>query len=324
MRSPHRPRRRLLFLALALAPFFWERGVAQIEFAYDNFTSGTVRPPPNPSNVSATLNAYQVGNSLSEDAGSPTTVQTAIALDSGFALATNYHIWDGHSLEQIVATPSTFSEVFPSQWDTALPASKRQLFPFQPSNVVPATIGGETAAFQTLAAAALSGPSSPGARFFLYETWPDTTKYSVYATYWNGAIVDADATPFTLQLAAMNAMYQRLQASALGAANVWVVPVGSVFALLDLAARAGAIAGATQVQDFYRDATHMGQAGRLIAAAAFFSTFYRRPASPGASTLALCQGFDNGASTVTLTQSLATELAGLAWSAVSVDARAMH
>lgn len=295
--------------------------MAQIESTLDNFRLGTLRVPANPSDVSGVLRAFNIGNSLTEDSGAATQLQVALAADSGFVLSTNYHVWDGHDLSQIVADPNTFSEVFPSTWNIAMPGSTRQLFAFQPA--IGATIGQETSAFLTLAASANSGPSNPKARFLVYETWPQTTSYSNYQTYWNQGIVDDDATAFTQQLASVNALYRRVQA-ALGAMNAWVVPMGSVMAVLDGQCRAGNVAGATQVQDFYRDATHLGQAGRFLATAVFCATYYRRPLFPSDATLASFQQLSNGTSTVTLNQAMASLLSNLAWGVICMDPRAVH
>lgn len=260
-----------------------------------------------------------VGNSLTEDAGvfGNSGGQQAIVYDTGVSVVLGWHILHQESLTDIVASPGTFSEVMPAQWNVALPAASRQLLTFEPYPTN-ATLASEATAFETLAASAAGNAK----RYFLYETWPPTTLYSpTYAGYWTAAVVDGDGTPFTQQMAAYTAVYTRLQA-ALGASNVWVIPAGDVFAQIDVLARAGQIPGIATVADLYRDTEHMGDVGKFVAADTVVATQQRQKTNSAgnAKTLAYFQ-FGQGP---TLTPSLAAQMETIVWSVVSTDQRAMH
>lgn len=270
-------------------------------------------------NSAATLNAYRVGNSLTMDS-SPGVGDVDIAIDANTGLQSGYHIWTGHSLTQIVATPGTFDQVSPSAWNVALPAFTYDLLAFEPYSTS-ATIGSETTSFQTLQSAAQT--KSPKARLFEYEAWPDQSLTAgAYQTYWNGSGTFQPSDGFTMQLGAFNAVYSALQSSY--GSNIWVIPVGDVFNAIDVAARAGSIPGAATVDAFYRDTTHMGRAGQFVAACTVFATYYRKQCPVSFAVLFFMNNGNNGTATVVLTPTLASQLSALVWSVVSTDPRAIH
>lgn len=251
-------------------------------------------------------------------------MQLLVAQDTDQGVNIGYHVWHSHDLTDIVATPSTFDEVFPTQWNTALPAQARNAFTFEPYGEpgMTDTIGTETAAFESLVASVAGGPTT-SPKYYVFEGWPATSDYAAYQTYWNASVIDADGTPMRQQRGMFSAVYERLQ-TAVGA-NVWVAPIGDVFNAIDVAARAGSITGATTVASFYRDGTHMGQAGQFAAACTIIATQLRQPCGTSATTVAAyLAAKPNGTSTVTFNLALAQQLSTLVWSVVSTDPRAIH
>lgn len=238
-------------------------------------------------------------------------------------MRTGYQYTAGQSLTNIVASPGVFNQVDPAQWDVALAQHAYDLLSFEPYPNT-STIGSETTAFNTLVSAAQAGPTGSSAKYFVYEAWPQALSTGGnYQPYWNGSVVNAPSTTFTLQLAAYTDVYTSLQ-STLGA-NIWVVPIGSVFNAIDIEARAGHIAGASAMDDFYRDGQHMGIAGAFVAACTVFTTYFRQQCSPSTTTLNyFIATAPNGTSPVVLTSALATQLASIVWSTVSNDPRAFH
>jgi hypothetical protein len=250
-------------------------------------------------------------------------MQAALAADGNVGLKLGYHIWHSHTLTDIAATPGTFDEVSPTQWNTALPALARNNFAFEPYGEpgTTSTLGSETAAFNTLVASVNSGPTV-NPHFFIYEPWTATSDYTNFQTWWTTPVTQASGTTMILQLGAFNYIYAQLQAT-LGS-NVWVVPVGDVMYQLDIASRASLIPNATKLQDWYRDGIHMGRAGQFAAACTFFSTYFRKPCTPSAATIALANTLSNGTSPVILDATLAAQIATIVWNVVSTDPRAIH
>lgn len=243
-----------------------------------------------------------------------------LAADTNAGLLADYHIRTGQDLTYIVAHPTDFSAVQPSEWDTAIPATARNAFTFEP---YPSdTVASETSAANTLVTSAQSS-TSVGPRYYVYEAWPPTTQWTspaTYDSYWNAGITVVDSTPFTLQLAAENAIYTRLQAT-LGR-NVYVIPIGDVLDQVDVQARAGSIPGVSKVDDLYRDVNHMSAPGHYLAAITYLDTILGKQVRGSAATIALFANVNPG--TVTLTQSLATQFENIAWTVVSADPRAIH
>ncbi len=273
---------------------------------------------PFTSQPNVSLQTYAVGNSLTEDS-QPHGKGTLLAADSHIGWRTDYHIQTGQPLAFLVANPGTFIAVQPSQWNIALPAVKYGALIAEPW--IASTIGAETSAFLTLVASIQSGPSV-NPKYFMYETWPQPARWvdpATYQTWWAGDIVDADSTTMTQQLAAMNAVYTRLQAT-LGK-SVYVIPAGSVFNAIDASARAGNIPGVTKADDLYRDPIHMGEVGQFVANCTMFSTLFRRQCNASHATVV---AFQDGQGNVRLTDGLAATLEAIVWQVVSNDPRAVH
>lgn len=265
------------------------------------------------------LTGYHVGDSLVEDSGmfNPSTV--ALAHDSGTTWQADFHVSHGADLQFIVANPSTWNEVFPSQWNVALPAVTFDYVTVEP--YIGDTIGGETTAARTLIGTAQTGPSGTTAGIFILETWPQTTAYGAdYTTYWLAPVVDSDGTAYTQQLGATNAVYERLTATY--GSGVYVVPCGSVFSALNQAIQAGQITGMTNVSQFYRDATHLGAVGRFVANVTSFATYFRIRPNASHATIALYAADASGG--IPLTDALAAQLEAMVWQVVSTDPRAIH
>lgn len=266
------------------------------------------------------MKTYMVGNSLTEDTGVVFNGPQNIASDLKFAMPSGYHVLHSESLTDIVAAPGSFSEVLPSQWNIALPALARDALCFEPYPTG-ATLGSEATAAQALVASMQSGPSV-NPKFFVYGSWPATTSFNPgYQDYWAGAVVDADSTPYTQQLAAVNAVYRRLQ-TALGASNIWVIPAGDVLNQIDVLARAGSIPGVATVADLYRDTEHLGDVGKYAIGCTVFSTLFRQQANSHGNPATLARyTFSQGP---TLTPTIAAQMEAIAWAVVSADPRAMH
>lgn len=218
----------------------------------------------------------------------------------------------GEGLTFILDNPSDITDDTPSPWNVALPANDYDALLLEP--YITDTPANAATSFVTLVAAAKSASS---ARKFIYETWPQTANYSPgYQDYWNAT---PSGSAFTQQLASYTALYATLQADY--GSNLWVIPAGSVFNAIDVAARAGQIAGVSTVADLHRDTIHMGDVGQFVANCTVFSTLFKRQAQPSARTLALYQ---TGSGSVILTGALMLQLAALVWSVVSADTRAVH
>lgn len=264
--------------------------------------------------IPSSQRTYAVGNSLTEDSD-PFGEQTALARDSYLFWETDYHITHSVNLSFIVANPSTWNEVQPSQWNIALPAVAYDAGIFEP--YLNATNAQEIAAFITLAQA-MRADHSP--RLYVYETWPQQPQFDpTYTDYWTEAFTPQPSDIVTQQRAVFDYIYQQLQTTF--DSNVYVVPAGSVFNAIDIAARAGHIPGVASVGDLYRDDTHMGDVGRFVAACTVFSTLFREQAQVSAKTLAT---FIMGEGTVTLTMALAQQMEAIVWGVVSTDPRAIH
>lgn len=261
---------------------------------------------------------YSIGNSLTLDSGTFNPMTVALAEDSGANWTSAYHVYTGNNLAAIVASPGTWTFVFPSQWNTALAGTAFDFVTVEP--YLNDTIGGETAASSTLIAAAIAGPTGRAAGFYVLETWPQTTAYTDYTTYWNANVVNADGTQMTQQYQAINYVYQRLQATY--GASIFVVPVGSVFNAVNVAIEAGQIPGVTNITQLYRDTTHMGCAGQFIASATAFATYFRIKPNASNATVTLYAGC--GAAGLNITPTLAAQLEGIIWGVVSTDPRAIH
>lgn len=246
------------------------------------------------------------------------SVMPFLAADARAGVLAGFHIRTSHSLTYIVANPGDVSQATPSAWNVALPGNSWNTVSGEPYPDA-STIGSETSAFLSLVSAAASGPSV-APRYYLYEAWPSTDSIgSNYQAYWNGQVVDADSTPFTLRLAAENAVYARLQAT-LGR-NIYVIPVGDVLDAVDIAARAGQLPGITSVNDLYRDVNHLGDVGHYAAAVTYLDTVLHRQVRGSPATLTR---YKIGDGAVPLTQVLATDMENIAWTVVSTDSRVFH
>lgn len=259
-----------------------------------------------------------VGNSLSEDSGANTVAMQWLAYDTGIAFEMGYHIWHSHDLAQIFATPGTFDEAFPSEWDVALPAIPRSYFTFQP--YLSSTLDSQDTAVQNMVSVINSGSKNP--KYFLLEGWPNNTQIAGnYSSFWNGGGVSTGATAYNSQLANMTYMYAQLHA--VYGSKLYVIPTGDVMNSVDAASRAGQFTGASTLSDWYRDGIHMGDAGRFVASCTLVATVLQKPCVVTAATVAKYIG-DNGTSTVTLTTAMASQISTLVWNVVSTDSRAIH
>jgi len=256
-----------------------------------------------------------LGNSLtnnSQPASLPDVFQTG-----GWPSYIGAQVRGSTSLTQFQATPYKVGDTLygPDPYTPALSS-----FPFSGLSLEPyttsATLGSEAASFVYIANLARNGAPGANIKLYLYEGWPSLNSFAPsnpYTSYWDAAITNADSTPMTLQQAAMLAVLSRARA-ALGS-NVYVIPAGAVLRAIDVAARASSIPGATKVDDFYADNSHMGGAGRFAVACTVFSTIAkaRLPDS------AVWQEYVAADGTVPLTASLASILAQIAWNTVSSD-----
>jgi hypothetical protein len=229
----------------------------------------------------------------------------------------DYHIHTGEDLTAIVAAPSVYTFVSPSQWSIALPAKRYTQMMAEPFNGD--TIGSETTAFLTLAA----DNATPSPTLFVYEGWPTQTNYgSNYQTYFLASGSWPTTQQLTMQQGAITAVYTAVAAQ-YGLSRVFVAPAGTVFASVDAAARAGNIPGASTVADFYRDDQHMGQAGQFVAACTIYSTLFRQQCPSNSHVVSY---FTAGGSLPGLALDVPTAqiLAPIVWSAVMSDSRAFH
>lgn len=269
------------------------------------------------------ITSYSVGNSLTQGYFVDNGRLTALAATVGATWVTKYHIKTSEDLTFIVANPSTFNEVAPSQWNTALPVNAYDTLIFEPFPIAPgtpSTIQSELTSFRTLVTSAQSGPSV-NPNYFIYETWPQTTKFNpTYNSYWAASFTPTTSSQFSQQKATTQLFYQQMQLT-LGA-NVYVIPAGAVFNEIDIEARAGLIPGISSIADLYGDATHMGGAGQFVTVCTVYSTVLRMPVNAPDSILNAYRGGTNVGPF--LTDAMATQFEAIVWSVVSTDPRAIH
>lgn len=239
----------------------------------------------------------------------PYTFAPTIGYQPGYQLRT------GYSLANFIGDPTAGDiSIVPSPWPTALSTIKYDAIALEP--FTGSTIGAESSSYLTIAATAKNGPS-PNAIPYVMEVWPPVSVFTSvgYQTYWAASVVDADATPMTLQLAAENDVLERVK---LTYANARVIPVGDVFNAIDIAARAGQIPPLATVADMYVNDMHVGDMGNWATQLTVYETLggVQLPANRVPSWVRF-----TGNGGPTMTNATAQKIADIVWSVVSTDAR---
>lgn len=261
---------------------------------------------------------YSIGNSLTNDMV-PDYVPV-LAQDSSIQqLTVDYHIRAGSSMSYMVANPGDVTFFRPLVWNAALISTNQQyafvtMEPYLGADL--STLTSESNAMAQVVNTTLSGASSH-AHFYIYEAWPNQADTAGnYSSYWmQPAIAGLEQTTQTRQF--YDRLLDRLNTQFNGVVSFRVVPIGDVFAKIDQLSRAGQLTGLTNISECYRDALHMGDVGRYVAAATLIATIYQR--RPSAGLAVSYYQFNQG--TARLTTELANQLLDVVWSVVSADDR---
>jgi hypothetical protein len=253
---------------------------------------------------------YSVGNSLTDDCCLDNGI-AEFAIQNGLALNQGYHIYHGMALDVIVANPATYSFVSPAEWNQALPGyawSAVALEPYPSSE--PSTMADDLAAIEALISATQSGPSVNPV-FYIFAAWPAQTSVGAmsYSDYWYQPVPNSLSQPTVLAhqyfanlLAALNAVYGPN-------VPIAVIYVGDAFAALDQQVEAGNFPGITSVFQFYRDANHLSDAGRLLAGATVYASMYGTNPVGLSAPAAYMQGYAG----VPITPDIVVPLETIAW-----------
>jgi centrosomal CEP192-like protein len=265
--------------------------------------------------VNAADASYHIGNSLTWDMYVGGLQQ--IAANFGVSLTPGYHIRNAASLVYMQDNPGDVSLDSPAIWTAALPSQSWNYVTFEPYPdwTTPSTLQSDITAAQMFISLVPKN-SNTAPVFFIYEAWPDQMAFgSNYQAYWNQAVPDNLDQRTVLARQYFDALFQRLTARYGDTAEIRAIPVGEVLARIDQMIASGQFQGAANITDFYRDAYHMGAAGRFIAAITTFATIYRRDPA-GAPFIAGLpqQPTDNG---VVLTPQIAAELESIVWDVVT-------
>lgn len=210
----------------------------------------------------------------------------------------------------IRANPTDVSLQQYGTWPVGLPQIPWEFISFQP--YTGSTQGAEVAAILAMfSAATLNNPVA-----LIYEGWPSTVDFGAnYQTWWAQPVVDAPATASILKRQFFEHVCSSVRAT-LGDRRAFIIPSGEVFNEIDIQARAGKIPGVATVADLYRDAIHMGDVGRFVAASTILATFHQHRTTVAANLAS----FAIGLGTVPLTLPLAQQMEAIVWSVVSTYA----
>ena len=217
------------------------------------------------------LRGYHVGNSLTWDS-QVAWLSTSYNLN-GKTASVGYHVNSSQSAYSISLNPggvppgSVITTTTYKAWNDALPNNVWDYVAIQSYNqwnIPPdnhAVTGlEELTGFTTMINAAKSNPANAGAKFYIYEAWPQSNA-TPYQAQWSAAYTNlSQAMQFRKQY--FKLLYDTLKADT---PNTYIIPVGEVLANLDAELTSAPVGAIDSVYDLYRDTYHMGDNGRYVA-----------------------------------------------------------
>jgi len=220
------------------------------------------------------LASYHVGNSLTWD--SRVTYFPKMSASVGITHDVGHHIRCSKGLPYIVANP-TGTCVDPTafgKWQDGLPGYAWDVVTMQIHPSDDSNLQSDTLAAAALIDAAQTHPANAQTRFILFGAWPPT--HWDYADNWLEPIDETDlTTPTGHQDQYQRALFDQVR-TIRPDANVELIQTGKQLYLADQAIKAevangGDWFGLTDVDQLYRDTTHLNDTGRWLATLAMWA-----------------------------------------------------